>query len=205
VATWIDEALNEGARLLDWLRATDARERVIERLTGRLVTCFVQSGRVLTCGNGGSMCDAMHLAEELSGRFRRDRMALPAMALSDPAYLTCVANDWDFEHVFARGVEAWGRAGDVLVVFSTSGRSANVVAAARTARARHLTVLGLLGSDGGEVRPLCDDAIVVPSNDSGRVQEVHIRIVHLLIEGIERALMPEHYAAALDQPAPDRR
>ena len=197
MTTWADEALEESARLLDWLRATEAREHAVARLSRRLAACFAQSGRLLACGNGGSMCDAMHLAEELSGRFRRERMAFPAMALSDPAHLTCVANDWGFDRVFARGVEAWGRAGDVLVVFSTSGNSRNVVAAAETARAQHLAVVGLLGRDGGAVHGLCDDAIVVPGSDAGRIQEVHLKIVHLLVEGVERALVPEH-----DAPAP---
>ena len=193
MSTWIDDGLGEGARLHEWLREAEARDHFVERVSGRLAACFAQSGRVLACGNGGSMCDAMHFAEELSGRFRRERRALPALALSDPAYLTCVANDWEFARVFARGVEAWGRAGDVLVVFSTSGNSANIVAAARAARAQHLAVVGLLGAEGGAARALCDDAIVVPSSDSGRVQEIHIKIVHLLIEGIERVLVPGQY------------
>lgn len=193
--TWTEDGLRESARLLDWLRATEARDRTIERLSGRLAACFAQSGRVLACGNGGSMCDAMHFAEELSGRFRRDRMALPALAISDPAHLTCVANDWGFDRVFARGVEAWGRPGDTLLVFSTSGDSRNVVAAAEAARAQGLMVVGLLGRQGGAVRALCDEAIVVPAEDAGRIQEVHMKIVHLLIEGIERVLVPAHYTA----------
>ena len=190
---WILDGLRESAALVEWLRTTEARDRVVERLSGRLATCLAGSGTVLTCGNGGSMCDAMHLAEELSGRFRQDRRALPALAISDPAHLTCVANDFGFDRVFARGVEAWGRPGDMLVVFSTSGNSRNIVAAAEAARARQLAVLGLLGRQGGAVLPLCDEAIVVPAEDAGRIQEVHIKVVHLLIEGIERVLVPEHY------------
>jgi D-sedoheptulose 7-phosphate isomerase len=148
---------------------------------------------VLSCGNGGSMCDAMHFAEELSARYRDDRRALAAQALSDPAHLTCVANDWGFDRVFARGVEAWGQAGDALVIFSTSGNSANVIAAAEAARARKLDVLGLLGRDGGRAKALCDLYAVVPSHRSDRVQEVHIKMVHLIIEEIERRLVPENY------------
>jgi D-sedoheptulose 7-phosphate isomerase len=189
VSSWIDDEFRESARLLEWLREVEAIDRPIDRLSRRLATCFLESGRVLTCGNGGSMCDAMHFAEELSGRYRRARRALPALAISDPAYLTCVANDWGFDRVFARGVEAWGRAGDTLVVFSTSGNSRNVVAAAEAARALNLAVIGLLGRDGGAVRALCDDALVVPGDDPGRIQEVHIKIAHLVIEGIERILL----------------
>lgn len=188
---WIDNELREGAALLDWLRA-EARDRhVIDVLADRVAVALRSGGRVLTCGNGGSMCDAMHCAEELTGRFRRNRPALAAQAMSDPSHLTCVANDYGFDQVFARGVEAWGRAGDILMIFSTSGRSPNVVHAARTARERSLTIIGLLGRDGGDVRALCDHAVVVPAQDSARIQEVHIKIVHLLIEAVERRLFAE--------------
>jgi D-sedoheptulose 7-phosphate isomerase len=140
------------------------------------------------------MTDAMHLAEELSARYLQDRRAFDVLAISDPAYLSCAGNDWGFDRIFARGVEAWTRAGDMLAILSTSGNSPNVVAAARSARARGVTVIGLLGRDGGQVLPLCDEAIVVPSAESARVQEVHIKLVHLLVEGIERIVVPEHYA-----------
>jgi D-sedoheptulose 7-phosphate isomerase len=190
VSNWIEDGLRESGSLVEWLQASERVDHVIERVSRRIATCFARDGRVLSCGNGGSMCDAMHFAEELSGRFRRDRRALPALAISDPAHLTCVANDWGFERVFARGVEAWGQAGDILVLFSTSGNSRNIVAAAEAARTRGLAVVGLLGRQGGAVRTLCDEAVVVPSLDSARVQEVHIKVVHLLIEGIERVLVP---------------
>lgn len=187
---WIDEELQQCAALVDWLRTDAQAERTVLSYAGYLSRCFERGGRVLTCGNGGSMCDAMHCAEELSGRFRRDRPALSAMAISDPAHLTCVANDYGFDHVFARAVEAWGRPGDILIVFSTSGNSTNIVSAARAARARQMTVLGLLGRDGGTVRELCDAALVVPAQDSGRIQEIHIKLVHLMIEAVERSLPP---------------
>jgi D-sedoheptulose 7-phosphate isomerase len=135
----------------------------------------------------------MHFAQELSGRFRGDRPAFAAHAISDPAHLSCVANDFGFERVFARGVEAWGQPGDVLVALSTSGNSPNVIHAAEAARARGLSVIGLLGRDGGALLSLCDDAIVVPSGDSALVQEIHIKVIHLTIEGIERALVPGIY------------
>lgn len=193
-ATWLDQHLRDSEALVGWLRETERTTGVVMRLVGRLSSALGSGHRVLTCGNGGSMSDAIHFAEELSGRFRGDRQAFAAQAMSDPAHLTCVANDFGFDQVFARGVEAWGRAGDVLVALSTSGNSPNVLKAAEAARARGLSVIGLLGRDGGALLSLCDDAIVVPSQDSGRVQEIHIKVIHLLIEGIERALVPQNYA-----------
>jgi D-sedoheptulose 7-phosphate isomerase len=193
VLNWIDEGLAESATLIEWLRGYERTERAIERLSQRIADCFTRGGRVLTCGNGGSMCDAMHFAEELSGRYRKDRAAFAAQAISDPAHLSCVANDWGFERVFARGVEAWGKPGDVLIVFSTSGNSANIVAAAEAARSQNIAVVGLLGRQGGKVRPLCDVAIVVPAETSDRIQEIHGKITHLTIEGIERLLVPDNY------------
>jgi D-sedoheptulose 7-phosphate isomerase len=191
VADWIDNELRESAALVEWLR-TEARDRqLITTLVGAVGACLQSGGRILTCGNGGSMCDAMHCAQELTGRFRRARPAIAALAISDASHLTCVANDFGFDQVFARGVEAWGRAGDVLILFSTSGRSPNIVAAARAAKARSMTVIGLLGRDGGDVRSLCDHVVVVPAQDSARIQEVHIKIVHLLIEAVERSLFSD--------------
>jgi D-sedoheptulose 7-phosphate isomerase len=184
----IDQGLADATALTDWLRRAEREDRAVSVLAERLATCLKGGHRILACGNGGSMSDAMHFAEELSGRFRDQRPALAAQALSDPGHLTCVANDVGFEHVFSRGVEAFGRAGDALVVFTTSGKSPNVVAAARAARAAGLVVVGLLGRDGGPVLPLCDASIVVPGKTPDRIQEVHIKIVHLLIGEIERAL-----------------
>jgi D-sedoheptulose 7-phosphate isomerase len=199
---WIEGAIEEAAALTAWLLAQERREGTIERLGAHLADCLAGGGRVLTCGNGGSMCDAMHMAEELSGRFKGNRRAFPAMAMSDPSYLSCVANDFGYEQVFARGVEAWGAAGDVLVGFSTSGNSANVVAAARSARARGMTVLGMLGRDGGQMAALCDLAFVVPAAGTDRIQEIHIKVVHLVIEAIERQLVPANYAAAAPSRGP---
>ena len=191
----VEAASDAAASLIEWLRDNERRHRTIEQFSDRLTECLRRGGRILSCGNGGSMCDAMHFAEELSGRYRHDRRAFAAQAMSDPAHLTCVANDFGFDRVFARGVEAWGRAGDALVVFTTSGNSANVIAAAEAARARQIEVLGLLGGDGGRVRDLCDLLVVVPARTSDRVQEIHIKIVHLVIEEIERRLVPENYAS----------
>jgi D-sedoheptulose 7-phosphate isomerase len=186
--TRIDDSISEALRLGDWLRQHERTERTVQRLGERLTACLERGGRIIACGNGGSMCDAMHFAGELSGRYRDDRPALPAQAIGDSTHLTCVGNDYGFDRVFARGVEAWGRAGDVLVVFSTSGNSQNLVAAVEAARAAKLEVLGLLGRDGGRLKDRCDLSIVVPGTTSDRIQEVHIKIVHLMIEQIEHRL-----------------
>jgi len=155
---------------------------------------LTSGGRLLSCGNGGSMCDAMHFAEEWTGRFRGDRDALPAIAFSDPSHLTCIANDFGYERVFARMVEAYGRRGDLLVALSTSGASPNVLAACEEARSRGITVVGLLGKGGGAMKELCDIAIVVPeATTSDRIQELHIKVLHIAIEAVERRLFPDNY------------
>ncbi len=191
---FIETGLSEAARLIEWSRTNREMHATLLRTTETVVSALRAGGRVLSCGNGGSMCDAMHFAEELSGRFRKDRPALAAMAISDPSHLTCVANDYGFDQVFARGVEAWGRAGDVLLGLSTSGNSPNILAAATAARQKQMTVVGLLGRDGGKMLPLCDLAVVVPAQTSDRIQEIHIKIVHIVIELVERAMFPQNYS-----------
>ena len=151
--------------------------------------------KLMACGNGGSMCDAMHFAEEWTGRFRGDRAALPALAFGDPSQLTCIANDFGFEQVFARSVEAYGQEGDLLVILSTSGNSPNVLRAAEAARRKRVTTVGLLGKGGGELAAKVDIPIVVPlARTSDRIQEVHIKILHIAIEAVERRLFPRNYA-----------
>ena len=184
----LTRSLSDAAALLQWLQQLEAREGVIAATGDTLAECLRRGGRILSCGNGGSMCDAMHFAQELSGHFRGKRRALAAQAISDVSHLTCAANDEGFDSVFARGVEAWGKAGDALLALSTSGNSRNVIEAVRAARAIGMTTVGLLGRDGGQLKDLCDVAIVVPGTTSDRIQEVHIKIVHLLIEQIERRL-----------------
>ena len=190
----IESSLREASTALDALLRNPAALATIEDAAALLIRTFEQRGKVYSCGNGGSMCDAMHFAEELSGPYRKDRRALPAQAMSDPAHLTCAANDWGFDQVFARGVEAWGHRGDTLIVFSTSGNSPNLLAAAAAAKALGMDVLGLLGGDGGQLKPLCDLSLVVPGATPDRIQEVHLTAVHLIVEQIERQLFPENYA-----------
>jgi D-sedoheptulose 7-phosphate isomerase len=154
-----------------------------------MIEAIRRKNKIISCGNGGSMCDAMHFAEELSGRFRNDRRALPAMAVSDPAYLSCVGNDYGFDKVFARYIEAFGASGDVLLAISTSGNSENVINAIVAAKAKGMKVVGLTGKDGGKMAPLCDVEIRSPhSKYSDRAQEIHIKVIHALINFIEDRL-----------------
>ena len=146
-------------------------------------------GKILSCGNGGSMCDAMHFAEELTGRYRDDRPAIPAIAISDASHLSCVSNDYGYEFVFSRYVEALGQPGDVLLGISTSGNSANVLKAAQAARSRGLKVVSLTGKDGGQLAALSDVEIRVPHfGYADRIQEIHIKVIHILILLIEQHL-----------------
>jgi D-sedoheptulose 7-phosphate isomerase len=157
---------------------------------GKLVSEAIKSGnKVISCGNGGSMCDAMHFAEELSGRYRNDRKALPAISISDPSHLSCVANDYGYAYVFSRMVEAIGAAGDVLFAISTSGNSENVLLAIKSAKAKGMKVIGLTGKTGGEMAALCDVEIRAPYSEyADRAQEIHIKVIHSLIDYIERNL-----------------
>jgi D-sedoheptulose 7-phosphate isomerase len=145
--------------------------------------------KIISCGNGGSMCDAMHFAEELSGLFREERKALPAIAISDPSHLTCAGNDYGFDAIFSRFIEAFGQPGDVLLAISTSGNSGNVIKAAQEAKSRGMKVIGLTGKTGGKLAGLCDVEIRAPHTEySDRVQEIHIKIIHSLILFIEKEI-----------------
>ena len=165
----------------------------IEKAGQLLVASFNKGNKVISCGNGGSMCDAMHFAEELTGRFRKDRPALPAISISDPSHLSCVSNDFGYEHVFSRFISGWGQKGDILLAISTSGNSKNVVLAAEEARKKGMISVGLLGKDGGALKNLVDHPIIVDSKITDRIQEIHIKIIHIFIEGIERSLFPQNY------------
>ena len=154
---------------------------------------FEQEGRIFTCGNGGSLCDAIHFAEECTGKFRDDRKPLPVIALSDAGHITCTANDFGFSEVFARPLLALGHPGDLLVVLSTSGNSENVVRAAVAAKSRGMTVFGLLGRDGGKLKQHCDIYLIAPGDTADRIQEIHIKVLHILIEQVERLMFPQNY------------
>ncbi|MBR5704298.1 MAG: D-sedoheptulose 7-phosphate isomerase [Bacteroidales bacterium] len=150
----------------------------------------LQSGhKILSCGNGGSLCDATHFAEELTGRYRGNRRPLPAIAINDPAYLTCTANDFGYEYVFSRYVEGVGNAGDVLLAISTSGTSANVLKAAEAAKAKEMKVVALTGPSGNPLAEMADTAVCAPAAPhSDRIQEIHIKVIHILIHAIEELL-----------------
>lgn len=158
-----------------------------------LIESFKNGGNLFTCGNGGSHCDAMHFAEEFTGRYRKDRRPLGALALGDASHTTCVSNDYGFEYVFSRQVQGLGRKGDILVGLSTSGNSKNVILAVQEAKKLGMKTVALLGKDGGELKGMADLSIVVPAQTSDRIQEIHIKIIHTVIETVEREIFPENY------------
>lgn len=176
--------------------SAQVKKAIAERLSGeilrtadKLLAVLRAGNKLLFCGNGGSAADAQHLAAELVSRLRMERAAIPALALTtDTSVITAQSNDYSFESVFARQIEALGRPGDALIAISTSGRSANVLAALRTARERGLLTVGLTGKDGGQMPELCDVCLIVPSQDTQRIQEGHITIGHVLCDLIERGL-----------------
>lgn len=178
----------EAQRVIEAFLSDRPSLRRVDEVAALVVDCYTRDGKILICGNGGSLCDALHFAEELTGRFRKDRRPLGAMALGEAGHLTCVANDFGFEHVFSRGVEALGRGGDVLVVLSTSGNSVNIVRAVEAAKARGLKAVALLGKDGGKLRGMCDIEIIVPGATADRIQELHMLILHTVVELVERGL-----------------
>ena len=154
---------------------------------------FQQGGKIIACGNGGSHCDAMHFAEELTGRYRNDRKALPALAISDSSHITCVGNDYGYDFIFSRFVEAHGKAGDILLGISTSGNSPNIINALEKARELGMFTIALTGKDGGKIKDLCDLEIRAPKSDyADRAQEIHIKVIHSLIDGIENQMGFSH-------------
>lgn len=161
----------------------------IESAAQLMSAAVKNGGKILSCGNGGSMCDAMHFAEELTGRYRHNRRALPAISISDPSHLSCVGNDYGYDAVFSRYVEALGNSGDVLLAISTSGNSGNVLKAVAAARAKGLKVVSLTGKDGGQLAPLSDVEIRVAHHGyADRIQEIHIKVIHTLILLIEQSV-----------------
>jgi len=186
--------LVEAREALDRLINDDIELGNIQTAASLLIDALRSGKRVISCGNGGSMCDAMHLAEELSGRFRENRPAMAAVAISDPSYISCVANDYGYEQVFARFVEGNGTTGDVLFAISTSGGSPSVVLAAQAARAKGLKVIGLTGRVGSQLAQHADVCVCTSGGQyADRVQELHIKVIHILIELVERALQPANY------------
>ena len=194
MSDYILHGLKEAHETLSAIMADQSLLKDFEKATNAIVTAFKNNKRVYSCGNGGSMCDSMHFAEELTGRFRKDRAPLPATAISDPGYISCVSNDFGYDHIFSRYIEGWGNSGDILLAITSSGNSPNVIKAVDVAKQKGITTIALLGKGGGKLKDQVDIPIIVPhTHNTDRVQEIHIKLIHLFIEGIERQLFPENY------------
>lgn len=186
----IASELKQAATVLDNFLSEQQNLKNIEVAANLISRSIKGGGKVVACGNGGSHCDAMHFAEELTGRYRDNRKALPAICISDPSHLSCVSNDYGYEFVFSRYIEALGNKGDVLLGISTSGNSVNVIKAAQAAKEKGMSVIILSGKDGGKLAPLADVEIRVPHlGYADRIQEVHIKIIHILILLIEKEVL----------------
>ncbi len=189
-ASLISAELNQAAEVLQSFLKDENNLRDIEKAAKAIADSVKQGGKVISCGNGGSHCDAMHFAEELTGRYRDNRKAIPAICVSDPSHISCVSNDFGYEFVFSRYLEALGNKGDVLLGISTSGNSANIIRAAQTAKEKGMKVIILSGKDGGKLAPLADIELRVPHfGYADRIQEVHIKIIHILILLIEKEVI----------------
>jgi D-sedoheptulose 7-phosphate isomerase len=181
----VRSALEEASRVKLAMREQAPQ---IVRIATLMVNAFRSGNRVYACGNGGSACDAVHLVEELVARYRRERPGLPAHHLLDAATITCWANDYEFDSIFQRQVETLMRAGDVLVTLSTSGNSRNVLLAVKAANERGALTIGLTGGDGGKMKEICTETLLVPAEATERIQEGHITVIHLLCELVEREM-----------------
>lgn len=173
--------------------AKEEKEMLTEEVAKKLASIFENGGKVLIAGNGGSNCDALHFAEEFTGRFRKERRPLPALAISDSSHITCVGNDYGFEYIFSKGIEAYGKKDDMFIGISTSGNSLNIIKAVEISRKLGLKIVLLLGKDGGKLKGTGDYEFIIPGETSDRIQEVHMTILHIIIEGVERIMFPENY------------
>ncbi len=184
----LDDLREELKVLNDFIEQKGTRED-IEKAIAMMCQSIEQGGKIIAAGNGGSMCDAMHFAEELTGRYRNDRRALPAISISDPSHMSCVGNDYGYNYVFSRFLEGVGFAGDVFLGISTSGNSGNILECCRVCREKGIKSIMLLGKDGGKIKDQCDLPIIVPHfGYADRIQEVHTMIIHIMIRGIEDTL-----------------
>ena len=186
----ISQELKEAQSVLDSFLSDPEQIEKIEKAAGLMAEAIIHNRKILSCGNGGSHCDAMHFAEELTGRYRDNRRALPAIAISDVSHLSCVSNDFGYEYVFSRYIEALGQPGDVLLGLSTSGNSANIIRAAEAARAKGMKVIILSGKDGGKLAGVADVEIRVPHfGYADRIQEIHIKVIHIFMLLIEKMVL----------------
>ena len=190
----VKAALTDAQNALAALIENEAMLETIAQTAHVIAQSQRQGGAVYSCGNGGSLCDAMHFAEEMTGRYRQDRKPYRAAAISDVSHMACVGNDYGYEHVFSRWIEAMGTDKDVLIAITTSGTSKNIVEAAKAAKAKGVTVVALTGKSGSPITELADIAVVTPAGRwADRVQELHIKVIHILIELIERELDAQNY------------
>ncbi|GGH54807.1 D-sedoheptulose 7-phosphate isomerase [Dyadobacter endophyticus] len=188
----ISQELKEAQTVLDSFLSDPEQIEKIEKAAGLMAEAIIHNGKILSCGNGGSHCDAMHFAEELTGRYRDNRRALPAIAISDVSHLSCVSNDFGYEYVFSRYIEALGQPGDVLLGLSTSGNSANIIRAAEAARAKGMKIVIMSGKDGGKLAGVADVEIRVPHfGYADRIQEIHIKVIHIFMLLIEKMVLRE--------------
>ena len=192
--SYILSSLQDSHAALTQFMDDDDKVAAIENAASMLIDVFENGNAVYSCGNGGSMSDAMHFAEELTGRYRKDRPGLPATAISDPGHISCVANDFGYEHIFSRYLQARAKPGDALLAISTSGTSANVIQAAEFANSNDMRVISLTGKPDSRLGLLADvDVHTVNYEFADKVQELHIKIIHILIEQVERHFFPENY------------
>ena len=189
----IQERIQSTISTLSKISSSDSYLKTIEEIVELLSKSLKNGNKIITCGNGGSLCDSMHFAQELTGRFIYDRRPLPAISINDPSHMSCVSNDYDYSKIFSRSVSALGNEGDVLLAYSTSGNSPNVLEALKEARSKNIHTILLSGKEGGEGKNLSDCCLVVPSHSTSEVQEAHTKITHILIEGIERNIFSDLY------------
>lgn len=186
--------LEESRNTVDnYLRQAGTAEQ-IEQSIFMMAQSMKNGGKVISAGNGGSMCDAMHFAEELTGRYRGNRPSLPAIAICDPSHITCVGNDYGFDFIFSRFVQGVGAKGDIFLGISTSGNSKNIIEACKVCKEKEMKSICLLGKDGGQLKDLCDIPLIVTHDGyADRIQEVHTAIIHIFIRGLESVLTDTHY------------
>jgi len=182
--------LEEASKVLRVFIDEQIKHNTISEAANLIATSLKDGAKIISCGNGGSSCDAMHFAEELTGRYRENRKAIPAISISDPSHITCVGNDYGYKYIFSRYIEALGNKGDVLLAISTSGNSENVLEATKEAKAKGMFVVALTGKDGGKLKSLADVCVNVPHfGYADRIQEIHIKIIHILILLIEQYML----------------
>ena len=185
----VENSLNDAFNVLSSFIKDQKNIESIEAAGEKMVKSIKAGGKIIACGNGGSLCDATHFCEELTGRFRHDRKSIPAISINDPSHITCVGNDYGFDYIFSKYVEGHGNNGDILFAISTSGNSSNVINAVKEAKSKGMFVVSMTGKDGGILATLSDIDINVPWNKySDRIQEIHIKVIHILVELIEKGL-----------------